>query len=123
MAKKKTAKTADEREENLSFEAAVGQLQEIVQALESGEFGLDESLSRFEEGMKLIGHCRRKLEAAEGRITLLTGRDAEGELVEEPFDDSSTYQESAPTAGRRKRGGSADDGGGDEGKAAHRELF
>ena len=62
-----------------SFEAAIKQLEEIVQRLEKGELALEESLRLYEQGIALARLCHAKLEQAEGRIELLL-KDARGEL-------------------------------------------
>jgi exodeoxyribonuclease VII small subunit len=62
------------------FEAALKQLEEIVQRLEKGELPLEESLKLYEEGIRLSRLCHQKLEEAEGRIEMLM-KDARGELV------------------------------------------
>ncbi len=62
MAKKKTKNTF---EENLS------RLEEISTLLESEELGLDESISLFEEGIKLSKNCMTALKKAELKITEL----------------------------------------------------
>ena len=63
-----------------SFEAALKQLEEIVQRLERGELPLEESLKLYEEGIRPSRLCHAKLEEAEGKIELLM-KDARGELV------------------------------------------
>jgi exodeoxyribonuclease VII small subunit len=67
-------------EEAPRFEAALKQLEEIVQRLEKGELPLEESLKLYEEGIRLSRLCHQKLEEAEGRIEMLM-KDARGELV------------------------------------------
>ena len=67
-------------EETPTFEAALKQLEEIVQRLEKGELPLEESLVLYEQGIKLSRLCHGKLEEAEGRIELLM-KDARGELM------------------------------------------
>jgi exodeoxyribonuclease VII small subunit len=62
------------------FEAALKQLEEIVQRLEKGELPLEESLKLYEDGIRLSRLCHQKLEEAEGRIEMLM-KDARGELV------------------------------------------
>ena len=52
----------------LRFEDALTRLDQIVEALESGEIGLEESLARYEEAMALAAHCRHVLDQAEQRI-------------------------------------------------------
>lgn len=63
----------------LKYEQAVEQLEEIVQQIESGQVGLEESLKLYEQGTKLIQHCRVVLLQAEQKIQLLTV-DAKGAL-------------------------------------------
>ena len=66
-----------------SFEQAMGRLEEIVNLLERGECGLDESLKLFEEGAKLAGQCSEMLDTAEQKVNLLLNGDS-GE--EKPFE-------------------------------------
>ena len=67
------------------FEEAMGRLEEIVQNLESGDLALENSLEVFEEGMKLIQFCSKKLEEAEQKVTMLV-KDSEGNYTQQPFD-------------------------------------
>ena len=53
------------------FENAMGRAEEIAEAIEQGEIGLEESIKQFEEGMTLIRKCRKVLEDAEMRIQTL----------------------------------------------------
>lgn len=66
-----------------SFEEQMEALEGIVTELEKGELSLDESLSKFEDGMKLAKECNKILESAEKKITILINKDSE--LVEEDF--------------------------------------
>jgi exodeoxyribonuclease VII small subunit len=70
--------TANPQPEAASFEAALRQLEEIVQRLERGELPLEESLKLYEEGIRLSRFCHAKLEEAEGKIEQLV-KDARGE--------------------------------------------
>ncbi|HHJ00624.1 MAG TPA: exodeoxyribonuclease VII small subunit [Candidatus Aerophobetes bacterium] len=47
-------------------------LQKITQELEGEDLPLEEALQKFEEGMKLVSFCERKLEEAEKKIQVLT---------------------------------------------------
>ena len=58
-------------EDTPTFEAALKQLEEIVQKLEKGELPLEESLVLYEQGIRLSRLCHGKLEEAEGRIEVL----------------------------------------------------
>lgn len=68
--------------DNLSFEAAYAQLEEIVEQLESSGLSLDDGLELFEKGQELAAYCQKLLEAAELRVSQLTG---DGEIV--PLDE------------------------------------
>lgn len=52
----------------LSFEAAMGELETIVRRLESGDVSLEESVTLYERGHALRGHCEARLAAAQARI-------------------------------------------------------
>ena len=67
-----------------NFEEAMKRLEDIVQNLESGELSLEESLGTFEEGMKLVNFCSKKLEEAEQKVTMLV-KDSEGKYTQQPF--------------------------------------
>lgn len=67
-----------------NFEESMEKLEEIVTDLENGNFNLDESVSKFEEGMKLAKQCNNILENAEKKITILLENN--GEIKEEKFD-------------------------------------
>ena len=67
-------------EETPKFEAALQQLEEIVQRLEKGELPLEESLKLYEEGIRLSRLCHAKLEEAEGKIEMLL-KDARGDVM------------------------------------------
>lgn len=67
------------------FEEAMERLENIVEDLERGDLSLDESLRIFEEGMKLVSFCSKKLEEAEQKVTMLI-KDQSGKLSQQPFD-------------------------------------
>jgi exodeoxyribonuclease VII small subunit len=56
----------------LTFEEALGQLEKIVNALESGNAPLDDSLALYEEAVKLVKLCNEKLDLAEQKVKILT---------------------------------------------------
>jgi len=68
------------------FEDHLQALERLVEELESGDLTLDDSLKRFEEGVKRLRSCRDLLARAEDRVKILV-QNAEGELTEEPFED------------------------------------
>ncbi len=80
---------AKKYEKVLSFEQAVGQLEAIVAAIETGQIGLEESLAKYEQGMELVKHCRGILERAEKRIEVLAqGPGGAGGLVAEKMPEA-----------------------------------
>jgi len=74
MATKQT-KEADK----LTFEQAVERLEGIIDQIEAGEIGLEESLKHYESGTALVKRCRAILDKTEQRIQELTA-DADGTL-------------------------------------------
>ena len=68
-----------------TFEQRLARLETIVEQLESGDVGLDESLRLYAEGADLLKACRKTLGEAEKKITQLT-ETAGGDLQEEPFE-------------------------------------
>lgn len=67
-----------------SFEEQMENLEKIVGELENGELNLDDSVTKFEEGIKISKECSKILEEAEKKITILINE--EGELKEEKFE-------------------------------------
>ncbi len=82
-----------------TFEQALAELDRIVHDLEDGQIGLEESLSRYEQGVGLLKRCYTHLRDAEQRILVLTGVDEEGQPVVQPFQHAAT----AETRGEVKR--------------------
>ena len=58
-------------------------LEKIVQDLEKGELNLDDSIKKFEEGIKIAKDCNKYLEDAEKKITVLINDN--GNISEEDF--------------------------------------
>ena len=67
-----------------SFEEQINELENIIKELEEGKLNLDESVSKFEAGMKISKECNKMLEDAEKKITILLNQD--GDVKEENFD-------------------------------------
>lgn len=76
----------------MKFEEAMKRLDQIVEAMESGEIGIEESIERYEEAMQLAAHCRAILESAEQRVRKIQ-LDARGEPVAEPFEPGGETNE------------------------------
>jgi exodeoxyribonuclease VII small subunit len=67
-----------------SFEHSLARLETIVNELERADLALEASIQLFEEGMALVGDCRKQLDEAEGKVEMLVKR-AGGALAAEPF--------------------------------------
>lgn len=73
--------------ENLSYEEAISELEKIIQKLENGNVGLEDSLELYKDGTQLASLCSDKLAAAEKQIMMLT-RSADGKMVENEFESA-----------------------------------
>lgn len=70
----------------MSFEQALGSLEEIVQQLETGNVPLDQSITLYEKGEALRQLCQARLDAAQARIEkIVTDRDGNPTGMQ-PFD-------------------------------------
>ena len=75
----------DTSDAKLSFEAALGQLEAIVESMESGEVPLAELLAKFEEGTKMLKVCEARLKDAELKIEQLK-KQKDGTVAFEKFE-------------------------------------
>lgn len=71
----KSQPSDDDPVEQLSYEAALGELEALVLKLESEEHSLEDALAMFERGQALARHCSQLLENAELKIKELSGED------------------------------------------------
>jgi len=69
-----------------TFENAMKRLEGIVQKLEAGDLDLDESVKKFQEGIKLSTFCAKKLDETEKKVSLLL-KDGDGVVQERPFQE------------------------------------
>ncbi|MGE0526910.1 MAG: exodeoxyribonuclease VII small subunit [Bdellovibrionales bacterium] len=69
----------------MDFEKKLSRLEEIVTKMEQGDLSLEESLTFFEEGVKLSRECNQQLSQAEQRVKLLLSIDGNGQAVTEDF--------------------------------------
>ena len=76
-------------DENMTFEAAMSRLEEIVRLLESGNAPLDVSLSLYEEGVALVRLCNTRLDNAEQRVKILSFTET-GEVQENDMTGGNT---------------------------------
>ena len=59
----------------LSFEAALAELEGIVEKMENGQLSLEDGLAAYQRGMGLLQHCQQTLSAAEQKIAILEGQE------------------------------------------------
>lgn len=71
--------------EDLSFEQALGELEGIVQNLESGQTNLEDSIASYERGTRLKQHCEAKLKEAKAKIEKINVA-PDGSVTTEPLD-------------------------------------
>ncbi len=69
--------------EDKGFEELLIELENIANSLEKDELTLDESIEKFEEGMKISKICNEKLEKTEKKINIILEED--GKIKEENF--------------------------------------
>ena len=75
-----------------TFEQAMKQLEQIVEALESGDLPLEKAISKFEEGIQLSKLCSNLLDETEKKITILT-QGQKGEISKKTFQNGNTSNE------------------------------
>ena len=72
--------------QELTFEAALAELEKIVTRMESGELSLEQALATHKRGLELARFCQQRLEAAREQVKVL-----EGEVLK-PLADSATSE-------------------------------
>ena len=80
------SETADD---TIDFEAAMGELETLVERMEQGEFSLEESIRQFERGMQLARTCQRALRAAEQKVLKLAADNHQESLQDFALPDES----------------------------------
>lgn len=100
-------------EDESSFEEALERLETIVEELEAGSLSLEQSLARYEEGMRLSRRLTQTLDQAEKRIERLVEEEGGGEPTTRTFEQAAGEAAAHAPAGEggRARGGRASEGG------------
>ena len=70
----------------IDFEAALRELEQIVEQLEAGDLPLERSLALFEQGVRLSRDCQKRLDEAERRVEILL-KDEGGGYTPSPFEE------------------------------------
>ncbi|ACQ94097.1 exodeoxyribonuclease VII, small subunit [Tolumonas auensis DSM 9187] len=84
---------AAKKTESLSFDAALGELEQIVQQLEQGDLPLETALKQFERGIQLARVSKQKLEQAEQQVQILLQQGEQEKLT--PFTVEQTSGQNA----------------------------
>ncbi|APX07104.1 exodeoxyribonuclease VII small subunit [Vibrio campbellii] len=71
---------AVKKPENMTFEATIEELDNLVDQLENGDLALDDALRKFERGIALARAGQTKLSDAEQRVSILLSEDDEAPL-------------------------------------------
>jgi len=88
---------------DIKFEDAIKQLEKIVADLETGDMSLDDSLSKYEEGIKLSKVCTRHLEAAKSKVELLM-KSGDGFKIK-PFAETAEENKTRTKSRRPRKNG------------------
>lgn len=73
---------ASKKPENMSFEATIEELEQVVDQLENGDLALDDALKKFERGIALARSGQTKLDEAEQRVSILLNNTDDAPLSE-----------------------------------------
>jgi exodeoxyribonuclease VII small subunit len=72
----------------MKFEDALKKLEKVVAELESGDLSLDDSLKRYEDGVKLAQFCSKKLDSARRKVEVLV-KGGDGKLEAKTFNEKA----------------------------------
>lgn len=72
----------------LDFEAAMRDLEELVERLEHGDLPLEESLAAFERGVMLTRSCQAALKEAEQKVEILLKKAGESRVEDFSADET-----------------------------------
>ena len=73
------------KEENITFEQAIEELETIINRLEEGDVPLDETINLYEKGSELKDFCEKKLQSAEVKIQKINQKTKTKEITLEDY--------------------------------------
>ena len=76
----------------LKFEEALEKLEKIVEDLDGGELSLEESMKRYEEGIRLSKLCSKRLEEAKKKVELLL-KSEDGKFLTKSLDEEEVSKD------------------------------
>ncbi|GHU05816.1 exodeoxyribonuclease 7 small subunit [Betaproteobacteria bacterium] len=77
---------AEKGTEEVKFETALAELEQIVQNMENGSLSLEESIGAYQRGSELLRHCQQQLGEAERKIRIFE----KGELRDAELDEETS---------------------------------
>ena len=77
-----------------TFETALARLEQITEELDDGELSLENSLKKFDEGIKLASFCTEQLSEARSKVELLLEKDGQLEAI--PFEGQESGHKDLP---------------------------
>jgi exodeoxyribonuclease VII small subunit len=63
--------TSGKRQEHVSFESALSELEKIVTSMEAGQLPLEQSLAAYKRGAELLKYCQGALQDAQQQVKIL----------------------------------------------------
>lgn len=81
------SKAKTDNDQQPDFETALGNLEALIEQMESGDVPLDQLVTQYEQGTRLLKICQKRLKDAELKIDKL--RQEDNELILEPFEPES----------------------------------
>ena len=76
---------SNHKEETITFEQAIEELETIINRLEKGDVPLDETIKLYEKGSELKDFCEKKLESAEVKIQKINEKTKTKEITVEEY--------------------------------------
>lgn len=73
--------------EPFNFEAALAELEQLVEQMEKGDMPLEQSLKSFERGVALTRQCQQALQTAEHKVQILLDKNGDERIEEFHRDD------------------------------------
>ena len=68
------------------LESSINEINTLIEQMEQGELSLEQSLERFERGIRLIKHCQKVLQEAEQKVQILIQNNDKEDL--QPYENN-----------------------------------
>ncbi|MBS0359693.1 MAG: exodeoxyribonuclease VII small subunit [Proteobacteria bacterium] len=81
--------TRKNKAQDINFEEALSELNQVVDTMEKGDLSLEQSLQNFERGVTLVKNCQEALKQAELKVQILMQNDSESELKSYSLEDNT----------------------------------